>query len=169
MANTYTLIASTTVGAGGASSIDFTSIPATYTDLLIKFSARTDGADVVTQAYFNGDMTASNYSARQIYGDGATVTSASNAAPNAVYSTRSTDTANTFANSEFYIPNYTSSNKKSGSADNVEENNGATTYASLIATLWNGTSAITSIKLQPRTAANYVQYTTAYLYGIKNS
>ena len=42
MADTYTLISSVTVGAGGASSIDFTSIPATYTDLLVKFSLRTD-------------------------------------------------------------------------------------------------------------------------------
>ena len=37
---TYTLISSVTVGAGGASSIDFTSIPSTYTDLLVKISAR---------------------------------------------------------------------------------------------------------------------------------
>ena len=40
MANTFQLISSTTVGAGGASSIDFTSIPSTYTDLVIKWSGR---------------------------------------------------------------------------------------------------------------------------------
>ena len=40
MANTYELIASSTVGAGGASSIDFNSIPNTYTDLLVKLSGR---------------------------------------------------------------------------------------------------------------------------------
>ena len=36
MANTYVAIATVTVGSGGAASIDFTSIPATYTDLVVK-------------------------------------------------------------------------------------------------------------------------------------
>ena len=36
MANTYVLISSSTVGSGGAASIDFSSIPATYTDLVLK-------------------------------------------------------------------------------------------------------------------------------------
>ena len=35
---TYTLIASNTVGSGGTASIEFNSIPQTYTDLLIKIS-----------------------------------------------------------------------------------------------------------------------------------
>ena len=40
--NTFTLIASSTVGAGGASSIDFTSIPSTFTDLCLEASLRSD-------------------------------------------------------------------------------------------------------------------------------
>jgi hypothetical protein len=40
MANTYTLIASSvTVGSGGAANIEFTSIPATYTDLVSALSS----------------------------------------------------------------------------------------------------------------------------------
>ena len=50
MANTFVLLASTTVGSGGASSIDFTSIPATYTDLVVKVSGRIDYAQ--TGDYF---------------------------------------------------------------------------------------------------------------------
>jgi hypothetical protein len=42
MATTYEIIASVTVGSGGAANIEFTSIPATYTDLVVLFSARTD-------------------------------------------------------------------------------------------------------------------------------
>jgi hypothetical protein len=70
MADTYTLISSVTVGAGGASSIDFTSIPATYTDLLIKVSARgASGASNITGTLrFNSDA-GSNYSALRVYGD----------------------------------------------------------------------------------------------------
>jgi hypothetical protein len=37
MATTYEIIASVTVGSGGAANIEFTSIPATYTDLVLKF------------------------------------------------------------------------------------------------------------------------------------
>ena len=48
---TYKLIASGTVGSGGASSIEFTSIPGTYTDLVIKTSLRV--SDAVTAADIN--------------------------------------------------------------------------------------------------------------------
>ena len=63
MPNTFTLIASSTVGAGGASSIDFTSIPSTYTDLVIKASLRSDrntGSATYLTITFNND-TGSNY------------------------------------------------------------------------------------------------------------
>ena len=55
MANTYTLISSVTVGSGGASSIDFTSIPATYTDLCLVWSGRSAGSDVDTKITFNSE------------------------------------------------------------------------------------------------------------------
>ena len=50
MANTYVLIASSTIGSGGGSSFDFTSIPSTYTDLLVKYSCRQNTSTG------NGDM-----------------------------------------------------------------------------------------------------------------
>jgi len=56
MANTYQLISSTTVGAGGASSILFSSIPATYTDLILDLSVRTSNAasQAILDIKFNG-------------------------------------------------------------------------------------------------------------------
>ena len=118
MANTYTLIASSTVGSGGAANIEFTSIPATYTDLLIKMSAR---------AATGGD---------------------------------------TFA----YFPNYANTSyNKSFSVDDVSENNATNAYATLSANLYGSNSAITSIKIESINAANFVQYSNAYLYGISNS
>jgi hypothetical protein len=38
MATTYEIIASVTVGSGGAADIEFTSIPATYTDLVVNYA-----------------------------------------------------------------------------------------------------------------------------------
>jgi len=80
----------------------------------------------------------------------------------------STDTASTFSSFEIYIPNAFGTTQKSISTDNVTENNGTTAYATMLATLVNLTSAITSLKLEP-SANSFAQYTTASLYGISKS
>jgi hypothetical protein len=167
MPNTFTLIASSTVGAGGASTIDFTSIPSTYTDLLVKLSTREPNQDFVL-CQFNND-TGANYSSRFVRGNGSTTASATSTSLRVGVSASTSGTANTFSNCEFYVPNYAGSNQKSVSTDATDEVNATANYMFLSAGLWTGTSAITSIKLFSNAAANFVQYSTAYLYGIKNS
>jgi hypothetical protein len=175
MANTYVQIGSTvTVGSGGASSIDFTSIPATYTDLVIKLSSRTsdttgnDSSAIALQ--FNGDTT-SSYQRRTLYGDGGAVgsTNASTTEMRIGFTDTNGNTANTFGNCEIYIPNYAGSTYKSVSVDAVTEANVAQfIYAALVAGLWSNTAAITSIKLYAP-SYNFVQHSTASLYGIKKN
>ncbi len=166
MPTTYEAIATVTVGAGGASSIDFTSIPATYTDLKLALSIRSNGAsEDISLISFNGNT--SNFSNKYVQGNGAAASSGSIARWGGNY-TASNNTANTFGNAEIYITNYAGSTAKSYSTDNVTETNGTTAYAGLTANLWNNTAAITSITLAPNTGS-YVQYSTATLYGIKNS
>ena len=172
---TFTQIGSAvTVGAGGASSIDFTSIPSTYTDLVVKLSGRStdttanDGSELRLQ--FNAD-TGSNYSRRMLYGDGGAVgsSSATTTGMRVGFVDTNGNTSSTFSNTEIYIPNYAGSSQKSVSADSVVEGNVAQyMYATLIAGLWTGTSAITSIKLYIP-SFNFVQYSTAYLYGVSNA
>ncbi len=171
MATTYEAIATTTVGAGGAANITFSSIPGTYTDLIVKWSSRcaTGGpADVLLR--LNSD-TGSNYPYRQLQGNGSTVGSGSGTSTGLATgaSTGTGDTASTFSNNEVYIPNYTSANYKSASSDSVTENNATTAYATLRAPIWNNTSAITSIAILNADASNLAQHSTATLYGIKNS
>ena len=170
MANTMTLISSVTVGAGGTSSITFSSIASTYTDLKIVISSRVD----VTSNYydwikisFNGSSSGFTY--RELEGSGNVVGSYSGSGQLSAFSTAPTATANTFSNGEIYIPNYASSNNKSYSIDSVTENNATTAESTLNAGLWSNTAAITSITLTPNTGTNFVQYSNAYLYGIKNS
>jgi hypothetical protein len=169
MANTYTLIASNTVGSGGVSSVTFSSIAATYTDLVVKGSIRNDTYKE-TVISFNGSS--ANYTLRTLIGNGASTVSYSQAAygynQTGNMPLSGTDTTNTFGNWEMYLPNYTSANYKSASFDTVSENNGTTAYAMLTAGLWSSTSAITSITIAPY-SGNFVQYSTFYLYGIKNS
>jgi hypothetical protein len=168
MANTFELIASSTVGSGGVSAITFSSIPSTYTDLCLKVSARADASTVAMIATFNGST--SGYSNKRLYGTGSSVASDSYLTTGiiCVLCNDSTYTANTFANGEMYIPNYAGSTYKSASLDGVSENNATTAYAMLTAGLWSNTAAITSITLTP-TSGNVVQYSTAYLYGVKNA
>jgi hypothetical protein len=179
MPNTFTKIASVTVGSGGSSSIDFTSIPSTYTDLLIKLSARTsntNGYTGGTSLRFNGSSTAV-YSHREVL---AATASASSGSGSSLSYMRLADavgsslTANTFGNQEIYIPNYAGSSNKSVSVDGVAENNATTDYTwqeKLLAGLWGNTSAITQVTLYGGDAGslNFLQYTTATLYGISKT
>lgn len=176
MANTYVQIGSTvTVGAGGSASIDFTSIPSTYTDLLIRISARTNRSGQPVDSLkltFNGATT--NFSARGLGADASSsafsFTNAGSASiEDAVFVTAATATANTFGNADIYIPNYAGSTNKSVSSDSVTENNATQSYLLLDAGLWSNTSAITSIKLAPLNGSLINQYSTASLYGISKS
>jgi hypothetical protein len=167
---TYVEIASVTVGSGGAANIEFTSIPSIYTDLVIKFSGRFSGASNYTdnRLYFNSST--SGYSERLLYGTGSSAGSASNALGYLTWGggvvNGASSTANTFSNHEIYIPNYAGSQSKSVSTDSVTENNSADVFTMFDAGLWANSAAITSIKMQPD-SGSYVQYSNAYLYGIK--
>ncbi len=167
MPNTYTLIASSTVGATSVASIDFSSIPSTYTDLLLKVSARQSTGDVAYAALrFNGSTSSFTY--RSIEGNGSSAASYNGATGAYGITNTSGYTASTFNNIEIYIPNYASSNYKSYSSDSVTESNTGTVYMDLIAGLWSNTAAINQVTLYPNTG-NFVQYSSFYLYGIKNS
>jgi len=75
MANTYVKIASVTAGAGGVTSFDFTNIPSTYSDLVLKLSARSSSTAVDVRIVFNANT--SNYSRRNIMGNGSAASSSS--------------------------------------------------------------------------------------------
>lgn len=161
---TFTQIGSAvTVGSGGAASIDFTSIPSTYTDLVVKLSVRGSGLYNVLMS-INSSTT--NFSYRLLEGDGASAASY-NSTTGRLGNTVTT-TASTFSSIEVYLPNYASSTNKSYSVDAVSEANATTAYADLTAGLWSNTSAITALGFTMSTG-NFVQYSTAYLYGVSNA
>ena len=169
MANTYTLIeaqtlsssqASITLGSGGT-------IPQTYTDLKILVSARHSTAEVSNDILVSFNGSTSNFTATRLYGSGSGTGSDTNARSMGT-TVGASATASTFANNEIYIPNYTSSNYKSYSTEQVGENNATPAYAILIAGLWSDVAAITSITLTAGTGS-FVAASTFYLYGIKNS
>lgn len=167
---TFTLIASSTVGSGGAANIEFTSIPGTYTDLALVLSLRSSGTGTpYARLRFNGSTT--GYSNRRLNGNGSTT---GGGAPTDQYivlgvANTTTQTASTFSSHSVYIPNYAGSSNKSTSSDNVSENNATEAYIYLMAGLWSNSAAITSIAITEENAANWGQYSSAYLYGIVKS
>lgn len=173
MANTYTLIASNTL-TGTAASVTFSSIPSTYSDLVLKISERNDntgvGAGTLLISYNSDTTGATTYSFVRLTGNGSTASSALTA--NTYYNYSITEgslwTTSTFSNSEIYIPNYNSTSSKPVSTFNVAENNATTGHISTVANLYRGTSAISGITLTAG-GNNFVSGSSFFLYGISNS
>lgn len=175
MASTYELIASVTVGAGGASSIDFTSIPTTYTDLVVKLNLRNTATGSPRGWAFvrlNNDSSAI-YDERMVYTtNGTSAASASNSNGTEISwnpVVGASATSNTFSNNLIYIPNYTGSSNKSFSIDAVTENNATEVALVMNACIWRSTSAINRITITGASSSTLAEYSTGYLYGIKNS
>jgi len=172
MAYSFELIASSTVGSGGAANIEFTSIPGTYTDLTLLVSVRSTSvtSHVNLRMRFNGST--SSYTNRRILGSGSSASSDTQPDTGTFFGIgimpAASATASTFSNISIYCPNYTSSNYKSISVDGSGENNATEAYLVLNAGLWSQTSTVTSIEIGEITGT-LVQHSTAYLYGIKNS
>lgn len=166
------LITSVTVGAGGAASVNLPAtgtIAATYTDLKVVASIRTEGTgSPYLYLRFNGSST--GYSNRRIISDGSAISSSS---PGDAYIIggicNTTDqTTNTFSSHDIYIPNYAGSNDKSVSVDAVTENNATSARAIMLASLWANSAPITSIVLTNEAAVDFAEGSTFYLYGISN-
>lgn len=172
MATAIKLISSVTVGAGGAANIEFTSIPATYTDLLVKMSLRSSNTGATAKRIgvrFNGASTDANLDTLLVYGDGSIAGSFTSSTGFTGWMPDGSVTSNTFSNVEIYIPNYTVSANKCFSTDAVMENNATASYMGFFRNKFNSSSTINAIKIFEVDSNNLVQYSTAYLYGISNA
>jgi hypothetical protein len=172
MPGSYVKIQSVTVGSGGTSAIEFTSIPGTFDDLCVYLSTRLSVADNSLNLTINGN-TGSINNFRYLAGSGSAASSSSRSNSNlydSIISNRSSWTASTFDSQMIYIPNYTSSNNKSMSHDGVAENNATAAWSQMTAIMIADTNPITSIKIYySGTNNDIVQYSSATLYGIKKS
>jgi hypothetical protein len=152
------------VGSAGASTISFTSIPATYKHLQIRFIYETgDWAPFI----LNGDTTMSNYRSHTLTGNGSTASSGT--AANIIYEPQSSNggNRNTYAGIiDILDYSSTSKYKTTRSLEGTDINGSG--YIILNSGLWQSTSAITSISMT-RNATNFGQYTQFALYGIKGA
>ena len=165
-------IASQTVGAGGASSITFSSIPSTFTHLQVRILARstTAGANAIYNfSAFNSDG-GSNYSYHTLQGDGSSAFAGG-------YATQTnmqfrdlpgaTATANAFGVAIVDILDYANTSKyKTLRYLGGYDVNGSG-LVGIDSGLWQSTSAINTFTIN--TYSNFAQYSTFQLYGITTS
>ena len=171
MPATYTLISSNVL-TSATGSVTFSSIPTTYTDLIIKTSIRDTGDTANTEVLTRFNSDSSNlYSGIFLRGNGSVASSGIRSNESGAYPIANEPfnyTANTFANSEFYIPNYQSTTSKPISGFSAPENNAtAASPLSVAATLYRNTSAINSITMI--SAIGFASGSSFYLYGISNA
>jgi len=160
------------VGSGGQASISFTAIPATFTDLILKISARTlsAGSDNFDGLEMKFNSSTTGYTRRLLYAYNGSPGSTTSTDSRWSFGNSNTSTGSTFSNTEIYIPNYSATQNKSVSTESALENNSASVFSIFVgAGLSTNTAAITSITITPESATNFVQHSTAYLYGVSNA
>jgi len=171
--NSYESIATTTVGAGGTSTITFSSIPNTYKHLQIRYSGHlvgnaNDYASLWMQ--FNSDTTA-NYSYHRLYGNGSSASADAATSQTRALTTWIPDNLTqslSYGASVIDIFDYTNTNKyKTIRGFNGVDLNGTGTSA-LYSSSWRNTAAVTSITLSPA-QDSWAQYTQFALYGVKSA
>lgn len=156
--STYTPIATTTLGSS-QSSITFSSISQSYTDLICVVNGVISATDKSLLVRINGDS-GSNYSSTFFYGDGVNVVSARGSNENLFLAGR---LGNVQSNSTINFQNY--SNTTTYKTMLARGNN---TIGLVLAnvSLWRSTAAISSIVLSLESAANFNSGTKATIYGI---
>jgi hypothetical protein len=160
--STYTPIATTTLGSAQPS-YTFSSIPSTYTDLVLIMNSIADSTAFHIYARYNSDS-GSNYSQTFVYGDGTSAgsvreTSQAQARFSYGAAVRTTNPTTTIINFENYA---NSTTYKTAIARNSRASDGVDAVVSL----WRSTAAINSIQILNSASANFAVGTTFTLYGI---
>lgn len=171
MANTFILISSVTVGAGGTTEINFNSIPQTYTDLVVLISARQSTAGYYDGMNMKFNNNTSSWTERFLDGNGSVTSTSTDNLNRSLIVPLASMTTSTFSNIRVNIFNYTSSLNKLISADSIVENQSSTagrSFMRMAGGSWANSAAITSIAIY-NGANTFIQYSTAHLYGISNA
>ena len=169
--SSYESIATVTVGSGGQTTVDFTSIAGTYKHLQVRLITRNNRASVLDGLYmrFNSDS-GNNYSDHFLRGDGASVAANATTTTNLMLMgtvSASSGTASVFAGAVIDILEYanTNINKTVRTLEGYDANGSG--YVGLFSGNWRSTSAVTSITFGSTNGSGILQYSQFALYGIK--
>jgi hypothetical protein len=167
----YDSIATTTVGAGGASSVTFSSIPQTYTHLELRWISRTKDYSAEISAayvYFNGSRSA-NYTLHGLRGNGSAASAfgeANKSETFLLYGTGANAGSNTFGVGVTSILDYTNTSKNKTLRTLGGYDNNGSGWSILSSGIIPVTAALTEMVITPQDG-NFAQYTQFALYGVK--
>lgn len=172
MANTHDLISSVTVGAGGTGQITFSSIPQTYTDLQLYFSVRSGASFTRRVLALTANNISNQYQDRYFTGNGSTTGSAQDVPTQSNMliwdAPAATAASDIFSNISLYITNYSFSDRfKTVINQGVSEDNATAGINALLVGYYRQITPISELSFE--VSGNFLQNSTAYLYGIKNS
>lgn len=165
MAKTYEPIATTTLGAS-STSVSFTSISGSYTDLVLVMNIKsTSAGSTDINLNFNSDTTAL-YSRTILAGNGTSAFSARSSGATTIQLNNwsAATTTSTNFNAVVNVMNYSNTTtfktilNRSNNADNATE---------ALVSLYRSTNAITSMQLTPGASRAFDIGSTFTLYGIK--
>ena len=163
--STYTPIATTTA-SGSVSSITFSSIPSTYTDLILIANVATATSTGNPRLRFNGD-TNSNYSETTLYGSGSSAGSTRGSNETSILLI-----ATTYMNTDYdmnlilHIQNYSNSTTNKTV---LARANKASAGVDQTVGLWRNTAAINSMTIFSASGNNFSSTSTFTLYGIQEA
>ena len=168
----YESIQTTTVGAGGVSSVTFSFIPSTYAHLQIRATVRGGfpGTEEQFRVRFNGNT--SGYASHWLEGDGSTAYSGNTWGDSEIllrYVTAGGSAASIFGVLVLDILDYGSTSKNTTTRTLMGNDRNGSGKISLCSGLWNNTSAVSSILLEPKDGSSWAQYSSFALYGIKGA
>ena len=162
MATTYTPIATTTLGSA-VNSVTFSSIPSTYTDLVLVIQYQSS-ANCVANITFNND-TATNYSTTYLSGSGTAAASTRGSNETSIGTVWSGANFNgKLGQIIVQVQNYSNTTTYKTALNRTSSAGGEATAT---VGLWRSTSAINRIDVTGTVAANFSIGSTFTLYGIK--
>lgn len=167
MAVTYEPISTTTLGS--ANTITFSSIPATYTDLVLVIVGGLSRASTTDNLLvrLNGD-TGLNYSDTYLLGNGTTASSGRDSSQDNLFYAGIRMDGTTYGLTSNVIINFLNYSNTTTYKTALARGNSASAWgAEATVGLWRSTAAINSIYLAGQTSANFQAGTQATLYGIK--
>jgi hypothetical protein len=163
-------IATITVGSGGVASATFSSIPATYTHLQIRYIARNEAAVDDLQLNFNNDSTGSNYAKHNLRGTGTTATAVGqiDIVPELPTVPYLGITANVYNATIIDILDYADINKNTTlrALGGYDANGSGQIWVT--SGFWKNTAAVSTIKIYP-SSGDINEYSHFALYGIKGA
>ncbi len=163
MPKTYQPIATTTLGSA-QSTVTFSSIAGTYTDLVLVINAKANtGGAVGLQFRFNSDS-GTNYSFTYLNGNGSSASSGRITSNN---QGAFADLAGSASSPNTVIAQISNYSNSTTFKTTLSRGSDAANVAQVLVNLWRSTAAITQIDVYPNSSIQFASGSTFTLYGIK--